>query len=74
MSVPAAVAELDPQPHAEAAPDDSHAERDDEHWQKHSLTWQTETGEPIKLGYRHVITHTLDENECKSVPPAVRRY
>lgn len=53
---------------------DDYPERDDEHWQKHSLTWQTETGEPIKLGYRHVITHTLDENECKSVPPAVRRY
>ena len=53
---------------------DDYQERDDVNWQKHTLSWQTKTGEPVKLGYRDVVTHTLDENECKAVPPAVRAY
>lgn len=53
---------------------DDYPERDDKNWQKHTLSWQHETAAPVKLNYRHVITHTLDENECKPVPPAVRAY
>lgn len=41
---------------------------------KHTLSWQDqETGE-VKLSYRAVQSKTLDENECKSVPPFARVY
>ena len=53
---------------------DDFPERDDTNWQKHTLSWQTNTNEPVKLDYRKVITHTLDEAECKPVPPTVRAY
>lgn len=42
-------------------------ERDDEHWMKHTLSWQEKTAGPVKLQYRPVIAVTLDENECKPV-------
>jgi len=48
--------------------------RDDENWMKHSLSWQKKGGDQTVLGYRGVISETLDENECKSVPPAIRSY
>jgi succinate dehydrogenase (ubiquinone) flavoprotein subunit len=48
--------------------------RDDENWMKHSLSWQKDNGDKTTLAYRPVISHTLDENECKSVPPAIRSY
>ena len=47
-------------------------DRDDEKWMKHSLTWQKQPHG--KVGYRAVVGHTLDENECKAVPPFVRKY
>ncbi len=28
----------------------------------------------VKLTYRDVIDHTLDEDECKHVPPTIRVY
>lgn len=41
---------------------------------KHTLSWQDqETGE-VKLSYRGVEANTLDENECKPVPPFARVY
>ncbi|GMM39007.1 succinate dehydrogenase flavoprotein subunit [Saccharomycopsis crataegensis] len=49
-------------------------ERDDVNWMKHSLSWQKNTGDPVKLAYRNVISKTLDENECKTVPPGKRVY
>jgi len=50
-------------------------EREDETWMKHTLSWHNpESGEPVKLTYRDVISSTLDENECKSVPPFKRTY
>lgn len=49
------------------------AERDDEEWMKHTLSWQKE-GEEVRLGYRPVVLKTLDEAECKSVPPMKRSY
>jgi succinate dehydrogenase (ubiquinone) flavoprotein subunit len=53
---------------------EDYPERDDVNWMKHTLSWQPVHGEPVKLAYRNVISTTLDENECKSVPPAKRVY
>lgn len=48
--------------------------RDDKNWMKHTLSTQDlETGE-VKLEYREVQDKTLDENECKPVPPFERKY
>ena len=42
---------------------------------KHSLTFQQDATSPkVDLTYRGVISNTLDENECKSVPPFKRVY
>jgi succinate dehydrogenase (ubiquinone) flavoprotein subunit len=40
---------------------------------KHSLTFQKEPHGKVDLTYRAVTGHTLDENECKAVPP-FKRY
>jgi succinate dehydrogenase (ubiquinone) flavoprotein subunit len=48
-------------------------ERDDAGWMKHTLSWQRE-GEDVRIGYRDVVMTTLDETECKSVPPKKRSY
>lgn len=46
----------------------------DEHWRKHTLTLvNTETGE-VKVSYRPVIDKTLDQEECPTIPPAIRSY
>lgn len=49
-------------------------ERDDAKFMRHSLSWQSDIGQPVKLGYRDVIFATLDEKECPSVPPKKRSY
>ena len=50
-------------------------QRDDENWMKHTLTWQHDVNSPeVDIKYRNVIHSTLDENECKSVPPFKRVY
>ncbi|KAL4068056.1 FAD binding domain-containing protein [Scleroderma yunnanense] len=50
-------------------------ERDDENWMKHTLTWQHDVNSPdVTIKYRGVIDKTLDENECKPVPPMKRTY
>jgi succinate dehydrogenase (ubiquinone) flavoprotein subunit len=53
---------------------DDFQERDDGEWMKHSLTWQESLGEEVKWGTREVVMGTLDEDECKSVPPMKRSY
>ena len=53
---------------------DDYPERDDENWRKHTLSYQKHHGGDVKLDYRHVIKTTLDEEECKPVPPAKRVY
>lgn len=53
---------------------EDYPDRDDENWMKHTLSWQSAHDDPVKLSYRDVIYKTLDENECKSVPPAKRVY
>jgi len=50
-------------------------ERDDDKWMKHTLSWQKDVAtDKVKLGYRHVTNTTLDEAECKPVPPFKRTY
>ncbi|KAJ7835114.1 succinate dehydrogenase [Mycena olivaceomarginata] len=50
-------------------------ERDDKHWMKHTLTFQPDPSQPdVELRYRNVIGVTLDEDECKAVPPVKRVY
>ncbi|KAF1986221.1 succinate dehydrogenase flavo protein-like protein subunit [Aulographum hederae CBS 113979] len=53
---------------------EDYPDRDDENWMKHTLTWQKKPHGETKLGYRSVVGHTLDENECKAVPPFKRVY
>jgi succinate dehydrogenase (ubiquinone) flavoprotein subunit len=49
-------------------------ERDDDKWMKHTLSFQDpKTGE-VTLKYRNVTANTLDEAECKPVPPFKRVY
>jgi len=45
----------------------------EQHWRKHTLSWTKADGE-TDLKYRPVVDHTLDEKECKWVPPAIRSY
>jgi len=45
----------------------------EQHWRKHTLSW-TDTKGKTDLKYRAVIDHTLDAEECKTVPPAIRSY
>ncbi|KAG1752878.1 succinate dehydrogenase [Suillus lakei] len=54
---------------------EDYPERDDDNWMKHSLTWQDNVNLPdVTLKYRGVIDKTLDENECKAIPPFKRTY
>jgi len=45
----------------------------DEHWRKHTMSWSDPSGK-VTLKYRPVIDHTLDKEECATVPPAIRSY
>ncbi|KAF8212318.1 succinate dehydrogenase [Mycena galopus ATCC 62051] len=50
-------------------------DRDDEKWMKHTLSFQRNPTKPdVELQYRAVIGATLDETECKAVPPSNRVY
>lgn len=53
---------------------DDFKHRDDEKWMKHSLTWQKGVGKEVDWMTRAVTMNTLDEAECKSVPPVQRSY
>lgn len=49
-------------------------DRDDENWMKHTIAYfDDETGK-TSVNYRPVAYHTLDENECATVPPVARVY
>lgn len=47
----------------------------EKHWRKHTICKipDVETCK-VELEYRPVIDHTLDQQECSTVPPAVRSY
>jgi succinate dehydrogenase (ubiquinone) flavoprotein subunit len=53
---------------------EDYPERDDANWMKHTLSFQKEEHGDVDLQYRRVISHTLDEAECKAVPPFKRVY
>ncbi|KAG8989110.1 succinate dehydrogenase flavoprotein subunit [Tulasnella sp. JGI-2019a] len=54
---------------------EDYPERDDANWMKHTLTFQRDVTKPeVDISYRKVIGTTLDENECKAVPPFKRTY
>lgn len=46
----------------------------EEHWRKHTMSYQDPTSGKITLKYRPVIDETMDAKECATVPPAVRSY
>jgi len=46
----------------------------EKHWRKHTLSWVDVNTGKVSLKYRPVIDGTLDQGECKTVPPAVRVY
>ncbi|SGY16832.1 BQ5605_C012g07004 [Microbotryum silenes-dioicae] len=40
---------------------------------KHTLSFQKDVNkDKVKLSYRNVVSHTLDENEMKAIPPFKR--
>lgn len=53
---------------------DDYTERNDKEWMKHTLSWGKSPSEDVKLGYRAVISETLDKNEMESIPPVKRVY
>jgi succinate dehydrogenase (ubiquinone) flavoprotein subunit len=53
---------------------EDYPDRDDENWMKHTLSFQKKPHGGVDLSYRKVIGTTLDENECKAVPPFKRVY
>jgi len=53
---------------------DDFDKRDDENWMKHTLSYMASTDDKVKLDYRPVHYYTLDEEECKTVPPVARVY
>jgi len=46
----------------------------DQHWRKHTLTSINPKTGDVQITFRPVIDTTLNEQECASVPPAIRSY
>merc|ERR1719174_348671 len=46
----------------------------EQHWRKHTLSFTDGDTGKTELKYRPVVDHTLDAEECKWVPPAIRSY
>ena len=53
---------------------EDYPDRDDVNWWKHTLSYQVNVTDEVNLDYRDVVKTTLDESDCKPVPPTVRRY
>ncbi len=51
---------------------EDYADRDDENWMKHTLTWVNDAGE-VSFDYRPVHQQTLTD-EVDAIPPTVRVY
>jgi len=51
---------------------ENYPDRDDENWMKHTLA--TFDGKKTGIKYRPIHYYTLDEEECKTVPPVARVY
>jgi succinate dehydrogenase (ubiquinone) flavoprotein subunit len=50
------------------------SERDDKEWMKHTLAYWDQSKHQTSISYRPVHNFTLDEKECKPVPPVKRVY
>jgi succinate dehydrogenase (ubiquinone) flavoprotein subunit len=48
--------------------------RDDENWMKHTIAYFDHKTGKTNIKYRPVHDYTLDEEECKTVPPVARVY
>ncbi|XP_017774197.1 PREDICTED: succinate dehydrogenase [ubiquinone] flavoprotein subunit, mitochondrial [Nicrophorus vespilloides] len=46
----------------------------EEHWRKHTLTTMDPSTGEVTIKYRPVIDETLNQQECATVPPAIRSY
>ncbi|XP_064286274.1 succinate dehydrogenase [ubiquinone] flavoprotein subunit, mitochondrial [Passer domesticus] len=46
----------------------------EEHWRKHTLSYVDIPTGKVTLKYRPVIDKTLNEEDCQTVPPAIRSY
>jgi len=46
----------------------------EKHWRKHTLSTVDLQSGKVNLSYRPVIDKTLNETECKHVPPVIRSY
>uniref|UniRef100_A0A667YDE3 Succinate dehydrogenase [ubiquinone] flavoprotein subunit, mitochondrial n=1 Tax=Myripristis murdjan TaxID=586833 RepID=A0A667YDE3_9TELE len=46
----------------------------DQHWRKHTLSYVDPKTGKVTLEYRPVIDHSLDEQDCAHIPPAIRSY
>lgn len=54
---------------------EDYPDRDDAKWMKHTLSIMPDAeNSKVDLSFRKVIAETLDENECKAVPPFKRTY
>jgi len=49
-------------------------DRDDENWMKHTLAFHDVDSGKTDITYRPIHYYTLDEEECKTVPPVARVY
>lgn len=46
----------------------------EQHWRKHTLSFVDSKTGKVTLEYRPVIDHSLDEQDCAHIPPAIRSY
>lgn len=53
---------------------DDYPKRNDAEWMKHTLTWYNSENNSVRISYRSVNQFTLDESECKPIPPVERVY
>jgi succinate dehydrogenase (ubiquinone) flavoprotein subunit len=53
---------------------ENYPKRLDDEWMKHTLAYFDEKEGTTKIAYRPIHYYTLDEEECKTVPPVARVY
>ncbi|CAM9122193.1 unnamed protein product [Chrysoparadoxa australica] len=53
---------------------EDYPDRDDKDWMKHTVTYFDEEENKTRVEYRPVHSLTMDEEECKAIPPQKRVY
>ncbi len=53
---------------------EDYPERCDKYWLKHTLSYQEQGQGEVRVAYRPVAGHTLDETECAAIKPFKREY